>query len=80
MQYAPGYVKYDTRFPDFWNKIVEDEDLDEVYPILIRIIRKAFTKMYSPDFDIKDLIPQMGASMLCKNCGVNHEARDFIRA
>jgi hypothetical protein len=86
-QFAPGYVKYNPEFLEVWNKLVGKNDQDEIYPLLMRLLRKAFTKI--PELNNKEIEPITSTlsrdkkKMIeynCLNCGVNHEARDFIRA
>jgi DNA-binding transcriptional ArsR family regulator len=88
-QFAPGYTKYTSEFLCAWNVLVEKKKLDEVYSILMKILRQAMTKIISSDDPIlKKLAPNIEIStgkddrinMQCQFCKVNHDARDFIRA
>jgi hypothetical protein len=48
---------------------------------MIKILRQAMTKITSSgDPTLKRLVPNPDKSMQCQFCGVNHDARDFIRA
>ena len=80
-QFAPGYTKYTSNFLYAWNQLVEKNQLDDVYSLLIKILRPVMTKITSSgDPILKQLRPNAEKSMLCQFCGVNHDARDFIRA
>jgi predicted transcriptional regulator len=87
-QFAPGYTKYTSDFLYAWKVLVEKDQLDSLYPLLIRILRQVMTKITSSEDPLlKQLVPTTEISrdgekisMQCKNCGVNHDARDFIRA
>ncbi|MFY9799026.1 MAG: winged helix-turn-helix domain-containing protein [Candidatus Nitrosopolaris sp.] len=80
-QFAPGYTKYTSDFLYAWDALIEQNQLDDVYSSLIRILRQAMTKITSSgDPILKQLRPDTEKSMLCQFCGVNHDARDFIRA
>jgi DNA-binding Lrp family transcriptional regulator len=80
-QFAPGYAKYTSDFLYAWNVLVEKNQLDDVYSSMIKILRQAMTKITSSgDPTLKRLVPNPDKSMQCQFCGVNHDARDFIRA
>jgi hypothetical protein len=84
-EFAPGYVKYTPNFLQVWNTLVEKKDEDEIYPLLVKVLRKAFTKIEGSNNPLlRELKPktesQDGKEMHCTSCGTNHEARDFIRA
>ncbi len=80
-QFAPGYTKYTSDFLYAWDVLVEKNQLDDVYSLLIKILRPVMTKITSSmDPILKQLVPNADKSMLCQFCGVNHDARDFIRA
>jgi hypothetical protein len=81
-QFVPGYVKYNPKFLEVWNKLVDKNDQDEIYPLLIKVLRRAFTKIAA--LNNKEMEPTItdtnGKEIYCPNCGINHEARDFVRA
>lgn len=80
-QFAPGYTKYTSDFLYAWNVLVEKNQLDDVYSALIKILGPMMTKITSSgDPILKQLVPKADKSMQCQFCGVNHDARDFIRA
>src|SRR5215831_2694573 len=80
-QFAPGYTKYTSDFLNAWDALVEKNQLDDVYSALMKILGPVMTKITSPyDPTLKRLVPNVDKSMQCQFCGVNHDARDFIRA
>ncbi|PWU81162.1 MAG: hypothetical protein DLM72_08415 [Candidatus Nitrosopolaris wilkensis] len=87
-QYAPGYTKYNADFLYAWNVLVDEHQQNEIYQLLINLLSRSMTKISaSNDPVLGYVIPRSEShrdgetmSMICKFCGVNHEARDFIRA
>jgi len=87
-QFAPGYTKYNPEFLYAWNVLLEESEQNEIYLILMRLLRRVMTRITSSNDPIlKQITPMIESirggeriSMQCKYCGVNHEARDFIRA
>jgi DNA-binding transcriptional ArsR family regulator len=79
-QFAPGYTKYTSDFLYAWKILVEKNQLDGVYSSLIRILTQVMTKITSANDRIKKLGPKTDKNMQCQFCGINHDARDFIRA
>ena len=80
-QIAPGYTKNTSVFLQAWSVLVDKKELDEVYSILMKILRQAMTQITSfGDPKLKQLRPNTDKSMQCQFCGGNHDARDFIRA
>jgi hypothetical protein len=64
--------------------------MEEIHSLLVKLLDSIFSKIDSLSFDrkIKDLGPRLESrrrggeskDMICNYCGINHEARDFIRA
>lgn len=86
-QYAPGYTKYTSDFLYAWNALVEKHQQNEIYRLLINLLNGVMTKMIASNDPLLGFVIPMSerhrdgeTSMLCKFCGINHEARDFIRA
>jgi Zn-finger in ubiquitin-hydrolases and other protein len=77
----PGNVVYSDDFLDLWNKIVAKEDEDELSKLLLRFLER-ITIMISESHDeaIKNIAPTNGIESCCSLCGLNHQARDFMRA
>jgi hypothetical protein len=68
--FAPGYVQYTKNFLNTYDKIRNKEVEDKIYELLIDFLIDAMRKRKGSNRD----------DLLCKNCGYNHETRDFIRA
>ncbi|WP_162477052.1 hypothetical protein [Nitrososphaera sp. AFS] len=85
-QLAPGYVKYKPDFLYAWNILVEKEQQNEIYPLLINLLKRVMNKINASNYPIlKEIIPITASKrndgmVHCRDCGLNHEARDFIRA
>jgi hypothetical protein len=89
-QLSRGCVNYNPDFIEVWNLVVEKVRIEEIHSLLVKLLVSIFSKMDSLSFDrkIKDLRPRLESrkrggerkDMICSHCGINHEARDFIRA
>jgi hypothetical protein len=85
---APGYTKFNSDFLYAWDVLLEEREQNEIYLILMRLLRRVMTRITSSNDPIlKQITPMIESirggeriSMRCKYCEVNHEARDFIRA
>jgi hypothetical protein len=86
----PGNILYTHGFTDAWHDIVARDEEEELCKILLQFIEKIFNRM-----DIygnsdgseeqgsrirKRWAPGKSIDFCCSQCGLNHEARDFIRA
>jgi hypothetical protein len=82
----PGNVVYSEGFTDLWNKIVEKDEEDLLCDTFLKFIQRLFYRTREPEYlkknegIIKKWIPEKTIEFCCTQCGVNHEARDFIRA
>jgi len=82
----PGNVVYSEGFTDLWNKIVEKEEEDELCENLLKFIQRLFYRTNDREYIkeneriIKKWLPEKTIEFCCTQCGLNHEARDFIRA
>jgi len=82
----PGNVVYSEGFTDLWNKIVEKEEEDELCENLLKFIQRLFYRTNEIEYIkeneriIKKWLPEKTIEFCCTQCGLNHEARDFIRA
>jgi hypothetical protein len=77
----PGNVEFPVDLKDTLNKFVTKEDEEKImYPLFdfLEITLRRMTE--SSDQNVKDWSPQQESDYCCALCGVNHEARDFIRA
>jgi hypothetical protein len=77
----PGTVVYSEGFVDVWNKLVEKEERDELCLVLLSFLKKMFTRVHDhSDQKVRKWAPERNIQHCCSQCGLNHEARDFIRA
>ena len=84
----PGNVSFSEDFAKTIPKIVEKNDQDEINNILLNTLKKIYrVTTESKDKDIRNLAPSKykgrdkeNEDYRCSQCGLNHEARDFIRA
>lgn len=80
-QLAPGNVLFSDNFVKLWDKLVEKADEEEISPVLMGFVEKVFRRAIdSNEPIIKSTTPQKNTQQCCYQCGVNHEARDFLRA
>jgi predicted ArsR family transcriptional regulator len=77
----PGYVEYFGPFLQLWGELAQKEELEELTMVLVRFIKKMVTKTFeSEDDTIGQIRPRKKIEFCCSQCGLNHEARDFIRS
>lgn len=86
----PGNVVYSDEFIEAWHQIVEKEEEEELCKILLQFIQKIFNRISQGEIKdqeedkyykmIRKWIPEIDIEFCCSQCGLNHEARDFIRA
>jgi hypothetical protein len=84
----PGNVKYTNDFLKTIPKLLEKENQDKINDILLNTIDNIYrVRIESKDKDIQNLAPSKykgydkdKEDYRCSQCGLNHEARDFIRA
>jgi hypothetical protein len=67
LPFAPGYVEYEKNFLENYEQIRNKELEDKIQYSLLEFLMRAIRSTKS-------------SGLLCKNCGYNHERRDFIRA
>jgi hypothetical protein len=80
---APGNVDYPRDFVDTWHTIVPNEEENELCTTLSQFLERSLTRMTNhPDDKIRKWSPETvdGSKSCCAQCGINHEARDFMRA
>jgi Zn-finger in ubiquitin-hydrolases and other protein len=88
---APGNVDYPSEFVDAWHTIVTKEEENELCTILSQFLERSLTRVsnYTASDEIRKWAPERFSSSLsnernsklcCTQCGINHEARDFMRA
>ena len=90
----PGNVVYSNEFIEVWHKIVGKEEEDELCTALLNFLEKILRRISESNDDekIRRIAPSSSSSLssaeskqidenyCCSLCGLNHEARDFIRA
>jgi len=77
----PGNVVYSEGFGDVWDIVVEKEEKDELCLVLLSFLKKMFTRVHDhSDQKVRKWAPERNIQHCCSQCGLNHEARDFIRA
>jgi hypothetical protein len=81
IQLAPGNVQFSSKFIELWDNLVEKSDEEEISPVLMGFVEKIFRRTIdSNDPLMKSNAPVKNIQHCCYQCGVNHEARDFLRA
>ena len=77
----PGNVSYSEDFIKNISKILDQKDQINMNEMMIPIIEKIYRlTTESEDEKIKSIAPTNNKDYWCSQCGLNHEARDFIRA
>lgn len=82
----PGNVIFSDGFTEAWDNMVGKEQEEILYNELLRFIQRVFDRLEELSSGskngkiIKNWMPERTVELLCTQCGLNHEARDFIRA
>ena len=82
----PGNVKFSDGFTKAWDSIVGNEQEEILCNELLRFIQRVFDRLDELTSEskngkiVKNWMPDRTVELLCTQCGLNHEARDFIRA
>jgi hypothetical protein len=77
----PGNVVYSEGFLDAWHKIVTKEEEDELCISLLQFLQKLVNRITEyEDEETKMWAPEKKLERCCTQCGLHHEARDFMRA
>jgi hypothetical protein len=84
---APGNVDYPPDFVNAWHTIVIKEEENELCTTLLQFLERSLTRMRNHTSDeIRRWTPERcrqgvdNSKSCCGQCGINHEARDFMRA
>jgi hypothetical protein len=77
----PGNVIYTEGFTDAWHTIVDKQEENELCISLIRFLQKTLNKIieYEDEKIRTKWAPEKRIEYCCSQCGLNHEARDFVR-
>lgn len=77
----PGNVSYSEDFIKNIPNILDQKDQILLNQIMLPIIKKIYrVTIENQDNEIKSIAPSTKEEYCCSQCGLNHEARDFIRA
>jgi hypothetical protein len=77
----PGNVQLTEEFKHALNKISTEKDNEENLNSLLSYVEKTLRRFEESDTDeIRKWAPEKENNYCCKFCGLNHEARDFVRA
>jgi len=81
----PGNVLYAKGLVSVLQQLVEKDEREDLYDILSRYVERILTRIGDYDDGHKDKrarawSPERSLEFCCPQCGLNHEARDFIRA
>lgn len=82
---APGYVEYDEKFSRAWDVLlskllIKDNTLGELSKSILHLLDSVLS-ITAEDKETEEVVPSTGySSEICTNCGINHEARNFLRA
>jgi hypothetical protein len=84
---AAGNVDYPSDFVDAWHTIVTKEEENELCTPLLQFLERSLARMSNhTSNEIRRWVPERciqgrnNANSCCVQCGINHEARDFMRA
>jgi predicted ArsR family transcriptional regulator len=78
---APGNSEYSDEFIAAWHKLVSKEEAEEICAHLFNFVEKSLRIVSEHKSDeIKNWAPTNKFEFCCTQCGINHEARDFVRA
>lgn len=78
----PGHVEYSKDFIELWERIEKKhgEEVDKEVESLCISVLGFLEKMLRTIVGFRAYAPKIGPSFCCYQCGVNHEARDLLRA
>lgn len=81
----PGNVIFAKGLTSALQQLVEEDEQEDLYNILSQYVERMLTRIGGYDDDhkgkrAKAWSPEKSLEFCCPQCGLNHEARDFIRA
>ena len=81
----PGNVVYAEGFTEVWQKLVSRDEQTDLDTDLFRYVERMLNRVQAyDDVDAQKSgelwSPDRSSNYWCTQCGLNHEARDFIRA
>jgi hypothetical protein len=78
---APGNSEHSDEFIAAWHKLVSKEEVEEICTHLLIFIEKNLRiNSEHKNEKIKNWAATNKFEFCCTQCGINHEARDFVRA
>jgi hypothetical protein len=75
---APGNVEYAEEFKNELGRLIGQTDLRTKFRILLEYVKYIVESV--KESGEQKIAPNGDGSQVCSTCGLNHEARDFIRA
>lgn len=81
----PGNVIYTEGFTEVWRKLVGKDEQEDLYSHLSHYVERMLHRIEEYDAGQgrkgkEKWSPERSSEFCCSQCGLNHEARDFIRA
>jgi len=78
----PGRILYADGFDDVFKNIFTKDEQEEFNDFLIRYVQRIIDRIgnYNGSTSKRRWIPEHEIDSCCAKCGLNHQARDFIRA
>ncbi len=78
---APGIVSYSDEFKNTLDRLVDQQEIKTQFSSLLEFVKYIDESVKAPNERPAEKIrPENDSSYICSMCGLNHEARDFIRA
>jgi hypothetical protein len=75
---APGNVEYLDEFKSALDRSINQIEIKTKFRILLEFVKSIVESL--KESGVEQIVPKEDISYLCSTCGLNHEARDFIRA
>jgi hypothetical protein len=78
----PGNVAFSEGFTDIWHKIVQNNEKEKLCMSIINFLQTALYRINEEHQSqaVKEWAPEKEPDLCCPLCGLNHKARDFMRA
>jgi hypothetical protein len=75
---APGNVEYTEEFKRALHRLISRQGIEPQIRSLLNLVKYIVESV--KESDEEQIAPKEDGSNICSTCGLNHEARDFIRA
>jgi hypothetical protein len=77
----PGNVFLDEHFKKVLSILVDPKEHKDLNLVIIQYLQRIYDRIRNhEDKDVRMWIPKRDIEFCCTRCGLNHEARDFMRA